>query len=77
MSRLVERHGYSWQSLLDLVDAHGPAEAIECVRRADVASPPARGKPHDDASVVFLRFDTESGDTDGNTDTDTDGGAPG
>ena len=51
VTRLAERHGWSWSELLDLLATDlGPSKAVQAVRDADaVAAPPAanRGKPHD------------------------------
>ncbi|MBB5153283.1 protein phosphatase 2C domain-containing protein [Saccharopolyspora phatthalungensis] len=61
-SRYVERFAQSdWAGLLDLVERAGPAEMLRRVRVAESAETAAarrrhRGKRHDDASVVFLRF---------------------
>ncbi|REE98114.1 protein phosphatase 2C domain-containing protein [Thermomonospora umbrina] len=61
-SRLVERFGLlDWRGLLDLLDREGPAELIRRTRLAEAAETPAeratrRGKPHDDATAVFVRF---------------------
>ncbi|HEY9412724.1 MAG TPA: protein phosphatase 2C domain-containing protein [Jiangellaceae bacterium] len=60
VTRLAERHGWSWSELLDLLATDlGPGKAVQAVRDADaVAAPPAanRGKPHDDATAVLCRF---------------------
>ncbi|MEV0087296.1 protein phosphatase 2C domain-containing protein [Saccharopolyspora sp. NPDC050642] len=61
-SRYVDRFGLGdWTDLLDLVEQAGPAELLRRVRAAEAAETPAesrrrRGKPHDDATAVFLRF---------------------
>ncbi|MEV0705729.1 protein phosphatase 2C domain-containing protein [Saccharopolyspora sp. NPDC050389] len=61
-SRYVERFGLGdWADLLDLVEQVGPAELLRHVRAAEEAETSEerrrrRGKPHDDATAVFLRF---------------------
>ncbi|MCX4747681.1 protein phosphatase 2C domain-containing protein [Kitasatospora sp. NBC_01287] len=58
VSRLVERYGWSWRQLLDLLDEQGPDSAVRAVRAAELADPPGRfrGKRHDDATVAFGRL---------------------
>jgi len=55
VSRLVERYGWSWPELLDVLEKQGPAAAVRAVRAAEAATPPGayRGKRHDDATAVF------------------------
>jgi hypothetical protein len=57
-SRLVERYGWAWPKLLDVLDTHGPLELIAQTRAAERGTPPGRfpGKDHDDATVVLCRF---------------------
>ncbi|WP_329582135.1 protein phosphatase 2C domain-containing protein [Kitasatospora sp. NBC_01250] len=56
VSRLVERYGWSWRRLLDVLDEQGPEGAVRAVRAAELAEPPGlRGKRHDDATVAFGR----------------------
>jgi hypothetical protein len=65
-ARYVERFGLAdWAGLLDLVERAGPAELLRRVRAAEEAETPAersrhRGKAHDDATAVFLRFTSPS-----------------
>jgi hypothetical protein len=55
VSRLVERYGWSWPRLLDVLEQQGPAAAVRAVRAAEAATPPGayRGKRHDDVTAVF------------------------
>lgn len=56
-SRLVERFGETdWDGLLRLLDEEGPRELVRRTRAAEVSAPAARGKRHDDATAVFVRF---------------------
>ncbi|MDW5329546.1 protein phosphatase 2C domain-containing protein [Plantactinospora sp. KLBMP9567] len=57
-SRLVERYGWGWPALLDLLETHGPADLIAQTRAAERATPPGSfpGKAHDDATAVLCRF---------------------
>lgn len=53
---LVERHGESWEQLLDILDA-GPHELVRRTRMADeTATGRLNGKRHDDATAVLCRF---------------------
>ncbi|MBC3843643.1 protein phosphatase 2C domain-containing protein [Streptacidiphilus sp. 4-A2] len=55
VSRLVERYGWSWPRLLDLLEQQGPAAAVRAVRAAELAEEPGtrKGKRHDDATALF------------------------
>ncbi|WP_063770505.1 protein phosphatase 2C domain-containing protein [Streptacidiphilus carbonis] len=55
VSRLVERFGWGWRDVLDLVEKQGPAAAVRAVREAERAMPEGsfRGKRHDDATAAF------------------------
>jgi hypothetical protein len=61
-ARLVERYGQlDWPGLLDLLDMYGPEALIERTRAAERAETDAeragrRGKLHDDATAVLVRF---------------------
>jgi hypothetical protein len=61
-ARLVERYGQmGWQELLELLDSHGPQAVIERTRAAERVETDAeragrRGKRHDDATAVLIRF---------------------
>jgi hypothetical protein len=57
-SRLVERHGLTWDQLLDLLETEGPSRVIARVRAADEQVEPGRhrGKRHDDATALLCRF---------------------
>ncbi|WP_329085143.1 protein phosphatase 2C domain-containing protein [Actinomadura citrea] len=58
-SRLVERFGQmGWGDLLRLLDEEGPRELVRRTRAAEAAATAARGKRYDDATAVFVRFDT-------------------
>jgi hypothetical protein len=59
-TRLVERYGWEWRALLDVLDTHGPAECISRTRAAESGTPVGRfgGKHHDDATAVLCRFPT-------------------
>ncbi|MFE9422423.1 protein phosphatase 2C domain-containing protein [Kitasatospora sp. NPDC006697] len=59
VSRLVERYGWSWRQLLEVLEKAGPGELVAAVREAERADPPGRfaGKRHDDATVLFGRPD--------------------
>lgn len=54
VTRLIERYGYDWPGLFDLLREGGPDRIIDLVREAerDDADPP--GKRHDDATVLFM-----------------------
>lgn len=57
MSRLVERYGWSWARLMDVVESDGPAAAVDAVRAEELATVPGtfRGKQYDDATIVLCR----------------------
>lgn len=57
VSRLVERYGWSWAKLMDLVEGEGAAAAVRAVRDAELATAPGayRGKSHDDATIAVCR----------------------
>ncbi|QFG23848.1 protein phosphatase 2C domain-containing protein [Actinomadura sp. WMMB 499] len=59
-SRLVERFGLlSWAGLLRALEEEGPAEVLRRTREAEAARPAdagGRGKRHDDATAVLVRF---------------------
>lgn len=58
-SRLVERFGrMGWGGLLSVLDESGPRELIRRTRTAEAEAEPAgpRGKRHDDATAVLVRF---------------------
>jgi hypothetical protein len=57
-SRAVDTFALTdWPGLLDLLDAHGPAELIRRVRTAERTEPHRpRFKRHDDASAAYCRF---------------------
>jgi hypothetical protein len=59
VTRLVERHDWTWSAMFATADQEGPAALIEKVRRADEEDPHAhqwRGKMHDDATAALCRF---------------------
>jgi len=53
-----------WKGVLDTLAAHGPQPLIDQLRQAEYAdaltAPRPRYKPHDDASVIFCSFGSES-----------------
>ena len=61
-SRYVQRFQLGdWASLLDLLEESGPAHLLQRVRAAEAGETPQqrqerRGKAHDDATAVFLKF---------------------
>ncbi|GAA4983504.1 protein phosphatase 2C domain-containing protein [Yinghuangia aomiensis] len=57
LSRLVERYGWTWSRVLDVVETEGPGAAVRAVREAEVATVPGTfpGKPHDDATIALCR----------------------
>ncbi|MBE1531600.1 protein phosphatase 2C domain-containing protein [Actinomadura algeriensis] len=59
-SRLVERFGLlTWAGLLEVLAEEGPAEVVRRTREAEAARPATaagRGKRHDDATAVLVRF---------------------
>lgn len=60
VSRLTERHGWTWSDMFSVAIQGGPNALLSAVREADAADPDPRrwrGKIHDDATVALLRFD--------------------
>lgn len=58
-TRLVDRHGYSWRTVLHLMQEEGPTGLVRHVRAAELRTEPGTfpGKRHDDVSAVFCRFE--------------------
>lgn len=61
VTRLVERHGWSWRALFDLAEQDGPGALVRAVRAADTAADLSarrrwRGKLHDDATVALVQL---------------------
>lgn len=59
VTRLTERHGWTWDAMFTRAQASGPASLIEAVREADSAVPDRRrwrGKPHDDATAALIQL---------------------
>ncbi|WP_433732576.1 protein phosphatase 2C domain-containing protein (plasmid) [Actinoplanes sp. CA-051413] len=59
VTRLVERHGWTWQAMFAVANDEGPQALIDEVRRADGDHPRVRhwrGKIHDDATAALCRF---------------------
>ncbi|MFG3438864.1 protein phosphatase 2C domain-containing protein [Nonomuraea sp. NPDC047897] len=55
VTRLIEWYGRSWQELMTAAAAHGPAHLLAEVREAESAhGTPGHGKPHDDATAVWI-----------------------
>lgn len=53
---LVERHGWTWPTLLSVLD-ESPGRLVQVTREADEGGPaPTRDKRHDDATAVLCRF---------------------
>jgi len=57
-TRLVHRYGWSWDQFLDRAQTRGPRSLLTGVRTADLSAEQGkwRGKPCDDATVVFCRL---------------------
>lgn len=58
VTRLTERHGWTWRDMFAHAEAHGPEGLVDAVRHADAADLNPRrwrGKAHDDATAVFIR----------------------
>ncbi|MEU5949572.1 protein phosphatase 2C domain-containing protein [Micromonospora sp. NPDC047465] len=58
ISRLTERYGWSWQTVMALHESDGPESLIRAVRECEHSDPNPqrwRGKRHDDATVVVMR----------------------
>ncbi|MWA05770.1 hypothetical protein F8568_036520 [Actinomadura sp. LD22] len=56
-SRLVELFGrLDWDGLLRVLDDEGPRELVRRTRAAEESETVARGKRHDDATAVLVRF---------------------
>lgn len=59
VTRLVERHGWTWSAMFATAIQEGPQALIDEVRRADAndsLSRRWRGKIHDDATTALCRF---------------------
>lgn len=54
-ARYSELYGNSWESLVTLLRADGPAGLIAAVRDLESRNPPPGAKPHDDATAVYCR----------------------
>jgi len=55
VSRLVDWYGHTWEALVDVAAAEGPARLVELVRDAERKHGPREGgKTHDDATAVWL-----------------------
>ncbi|GLW68775.1 hypothetical protein Kpho02_10740 [Kitasatospora phosalacinea] len=57
VSRLVERYGWTWERLLDMLAKQGPEQAVQAIRDAELTTEPGtfRGKRHDDVTAVYGR----------------------
>jgi Protein phosphatase 2C len=51
-SRLVDKFGWSWQEVVELIERVGPSGVIHEVRTAESEAKAVRGKLHDDATVA-------------------------
>lgn len=59
VTRLTERHGWTWTAMFDQARQHGPSVLIGAVREADSADPSPRrwrGKAHDDATAALIQL---------------------
>jgi hypothetical protein len=56
VTRLVDRYGYDWPGVFAVLGRDGPAGLIERVRAAERTAPAGGGKPHDDATAVYVRL---------------------
>lgn len=54
VTRLVERHGHSWDDLIGALRTSGPGHVIGLVRAAERATPTPYGKRHDDATALVI-----------------------
>jgi hypothetical protein len=57
VTRLTERHGWTWPAMFDLATRSGPEALVKAVRDADAADPDPRrwrGRLHDDATAALL-----------------------
>lgn len=62
VSRLTERHGWTWSDMFSRAVQDGPQALVSAVREADAADPDPRrwrGKLHDDATVALLQLDVQ------------------
>lgn len=65
VTRLVERHGWTWSEMFAVANADGPHGLIDAVRLADASDPHAnqwRGKIHDDATAALCRLTGAQGE---------------
>lgn len=65
VTRLTERHGWSWPAMFKRADQSGPASLVDAVRAADSADTDPRrwrGKAHDDATAALIRPSVEEGE---------------
>ena len=53
-SRFSEMYERSWESLFSLLREAGPRGLIAAVRTLETEHPPSDGKPHDDATAVYV-----------------------
>lgn len=62
ISRLTERHGWTWPDMFVLAVQGGPQALVSAVREADAADPDPRrwrGKLHDDATAALLQLNVQ------------------
>lgn len=65
VTRLTERHGWSWTDMFTRAVQNGPDALVSAVRAADAADPNPRrwrGKLHDDATVALAQLAAEQGE---------------
>ncbi|MCK2219302.1 protein phosphatase 2C domain-containing protein [Actinomadura sp. ATCC 31491] len=55
VTRLVDRYGWSWDTLAAELESRGPRAVIDEVRALEAGSGVVRGKLHDDATAVWAR----------------------
>ncbi|UBU17767.1 protein phosphatase 2C domain-containing protein [Nonomuraea gerenzanensis] len=56
VARLSEWYGWSWESVLDVLDCRGAEAVIAAVRELEATRGPVRGKRHDDATAAWGRL---------------------
>ncbi|GIF08882.1 hypothetical protein Asi03nite_64200 [Actinoplanes siamensis] len=59
VTRLTERHNWTWSAMFAQASQHGPSSLIDAVREADATDPDPRrwrGKAHDDATAALIQL---------------------
>jgi hypothetical protein len=65
VTRLTERHGWTWSAMFEHAGRNGPSALVDAVRDADAADPDPRrwrGKAHDDATAALIRLAADEGE---------------